>query len=174
LNNNRFWGPSLESANCATIAFRDYGWYTRLDHPRLEAVGDTGGLFKIELLGRYADVHGGYGMIKESVTDTGIGNNVYTKTGIRIKGEASSGQGVIVSQAISTNGANLFEGFNVAGTSVYKVDGTGMTSTKKLVLTGADTATAAAAGSASVLPAAPAGYLYLSINGGTYRIPYYN
>lgn len=41
------------------------------------------------------------------------------------------------------------------------------------VLTAATTATSATAGAASVLPATPAGYLEVSINGTVFKLPYY-
>lgn len=41
------------------------------------------------------------------------------------------------------------------------------------VLTAATTATSATAGSASSLPATPVGYLEMSINGQTVKLPYY-
>ncbi len=42
------------------------------------------------------------------------------------------------------------------------------------VLTAATTATSATTGAGSALPADPAGYLQISINGTNYKIPYYN
>lgn len=42
------------------------------------------------------------------------------------------------------------------------------------VLTGATTATSATAGAATALPATPAGYLQIRINGTDYKIPYFN
>ena len=42
------------------------------------------------------------------------------------------------------------------------------------VLTAATTTTSATAGTASPLPALPAGYLTVSINGTNYKMPYYN
>lgn len=41
------------------------------------------------------------------------------------------------------------------------------------VLTAATTATSATAGSATALPSAPLGYMEMSINGTTVKIPYY-
>lgn len=45
---------------------------------------------------------------------------------------------------------------------------------QSIVLSSATTSTSATAGGATALPATPAGYLSISINGTTFKLPYYN
>jgi hypothetical protein len=53
-------------------------------------------------------------------------------------------------------------------------DGNGNASLKTVALTGITSATSAGGGAASALPGLPAGYLVIALNGGTFKIPYYN
>lgn len=63
--------------------------------------------------------------------------------------------------------------FNAEGTTVASISGTGLITGANLALSSATTATSATAGAATALPIAPLGYVEISVNGTTVKIPYY-
>lgn len=91
------------------------------------------------------------------------------------KSPASGQAGMSVERKVSTDTAQMLGVVNETNTGwLASMNADGSITGAFLQLTPSSTATSASSGSASALPAAPAGYLAISINGTNYKLPFFN
>lgn len=76
LNNNKFFGPSLESYNTSTVAAQIYGQHTHIYAPRLETATGTATNLKLVFAteSQYCLVTSGQNVLLANITDNGTSN----------------------------------------------------------------------------------------------------
>lgn len=74
----------------------------------------------------------------------------------------------------STLGTRFWNGAPGIGTQIAQLSPVGLLSVKSLALTAVATASSATAGTGTALPATPSGYIQISINGSSFKIPCFN
>lgn len=124
LNNNRFYGVSLQASDNDTTAAQIAGQSTAFFGCRLESDESPSSDFKIVFTANSINclVVGGAGLTLANITDSGTSNTYYTLDGAVVKNQAATGVGVITSQAVSPYGDGLtrvFEGKNTSGTAKF-------------------------------------------------------
>lgn len=128
LNNNKFFGPSLESSSILTVAAQIYGENTHLYSPRLEASGGSGTDFKIVLAStsQCCLITGGSGVNLGAITDSGTGNIYTTRQGITVNTIGTGTESAISAKTNVTNTNRVYSGKDTSGVENFKVQGDGL------------------------------------------------
>ena len=154
LNNNRFWGPSLEDNSALAVAAVINGTNNVLYHPRMERSVDPT-TYEIQFTANSSEcavVGNGFSLVNTNVNDLGANNCYETSEGRRISHQVAddAAKAVMSLQSTSTSDARLLRFLDSSGTVVGWVKGTGAASLVNLSVTGltnhADDVAAAAGG----------------------------
>ena len=111
---------------------------------------------------------------------TATGSDGYNALVFNQIGSAAPNVGILVGLFHNPSDSNLYFNVQDTGTYQFRFEGNSLASitptlftAPDLKLSAATTATSATAGAATALPAAPLGYLQITVNGTAVKLPYY-
>lgn len=139
LNNNRFWGPSLEDNDALGIAASIEGENNVIYQPRLENPADQAGYLisfgsnslECGVIGR------GFGLTDGNITDSGSNNNYETREGNHLSYQLAddAALAVLSLQSTTTSAARLLRFLDSSGSVTGFVRGTGAGQLVSMTLT---------------------------------------
>lgn len=140
LNNNRFWGPSLEDNSTLAVAAVVHGTNNLIAHPRIERsvsqstyqIQFTANAIECALTGN------GFTLVNTNVSDLGTNTCYETREGRRISHQVAddAAKAVVSLQSTSTSNARLLRFLDSSGAVVGWVKGTGQAQLVGLLLSG--------------------------------------
>lgn len=127
LNNNKFWGPSWETADYAVVAYQGYAENTHIYAPRLESANGTGVEFKIVFAtgSQCCVLVGGAGVNYGSITDNGTGNMWFSRQGLMINGIGTGSESCFSAKSNVTNTNRVYQGRDTGSVETFYVTGQG-------------------------------------------------
>lgn len=127
LNGNKFYGPSLEASDAATVAALIHGVGTHIYSPRLEVGAGVATDFKINFTSNssYCLAVLAVGGNLANITDSGTNNSYTTNNGAMFKGNANGTTAAVMAQASTDNNSLVLAGRDISGTNTFTVDGAG-------------------------------------------------
>lgn len=139
LNNNRFFGPSLEDNTALAVAAIINGDNNVIYWPRLENPGNQD-LYQIifDTNSRACQVVGnGFVTKQTNILDTGFENGYETRNGRLIQSQTinANGQGVIRARSIATSDARIFVAEDTSGNATAYINGNGGVFCKQITTT---------------------------------------
>lgn len=191
LNNNRFWGPSLEDHDVLAVAAVINGTNNVLFHPRIERTDDET-LYEIQFTANSLEcalVGYGFSYVNSNISDLGTRNLYQTREGLVVSHSTpnAAGKAVLALKSTNTSAARLLSLRDSTGSEVGYLTGEGnarlagwvavrgaaIGEAGSVVFGDTTQSTVGAAGAASALPAQPSGYLRFFVGTTEYVIPYY-